>query len=79
MKKLAACNFEDLLQVQTLHFAVKLLTNYKCAIPVFKGLLPKKHNRIIQKLLFKLSIWHGLAKLRLHTEMTVNALKTSTT
>ena len=80
MKKLAARDFEDLLQVQiTFHFAAKLLTNYKCAIPVFEGLLPKKHDRIIQKLLFELSTWHGLAKLRLHTETTVNALETSTT
>jgi hypothetical protein len=30
-------------------------------------------------LLFELSTWHGLAKLRLHTESTVRALETSTT
>ena len=30
-------------------------------------------------LLFELSTWHGLAKLRLHTESTVQALETSTT
>jgi hypothetical protein len=56
----------------------KVLTEYKCAIPVFEGLLPKKHDRIVQKLLFELSTWHGLAKLRLHTESTVTDLENST-
>jgi hypothetical protein len=51
----------------------------KCAIPVFEGLLPKKHDRIVSKLLFELCTWHGLAKLRLHTETTVNDLEHSTT
>jgi hypothetical protein len=56
-----------------------LLIDFKCAIPVFEGLLPKKHDGIVRKLLFELSTWHGLAKLRLHTESTVNDLETSTT
>ena len=30
-------------------------------------------------LLFELTIWHGLSKLRLHTESTVQALESSTT
>lgn len=51
----------------------------KCAIPVFEGLLPKKHDRIVGKLLFELCTWHGLAKLWLHTETTVNDLEHSTT
>jgi len=51
----------------------------QCAIPVFEGLLPKKHDRIVRKLLFELSTWHGLAKLRLHTETTVADLEHSTT
>ncbi|KAF8156743.1 hypothetical protein B0H34DRAFT_798127 [Crassisporium funariophilum] len=63
MKKLAAHDFEDLLQ---------------CAIPVFEGLLPQKHDGIVRKLLFELSTWHGLAKLRLHTETTINDLENST-
>jgi hypothetical protein len=46
---------------------------------VFEGLLPKKHDRIVGKLLFELCTWHGLAKLRLHTETTVNDLEHSTT
>ncbi|KAF9551569.1 hypothetical protein CPC08DRAFT_738298 [Agrocybe pediades] len=63
MKKLAARDFEDLLQ---------------CAIPVFEDLLPKKHNRIVQNLLFEFGTWHALAKLRLHTETTIEELETST-
>ncbi|PPQ89051.1 hypothetical protein CVT25_006542, partial [Psilocybe cyanescens] len=64
MKKLAARDFEDLLQ---------------CAIPVFEGLLPKKHDDIVQDLLFELATWHGLAKLRLHTEFTITDLENSAT
>jgi hypothetical protein len=56
-----------------------ILNKCKCAIPVFDGLLPKKHDRIVRKLLFELSTWHGLAKLRLHTETTVTDLEHSTT
>jgi hypothetical protein len=37
--------------------------------------LPKKHDEIVRKLLFELSTWHGLAKLRLHTEPTVISLE----
>ncbi|KAK2467952.1 hypothetical protein APHAL10511_000247 [Amanita phalloides] len=63
IKKLAVCNYEDLLQ---------------CAIPVFEALLPTPHNRIIMDLLFELATWHVLAKLRLHTETTLKGLETST-
>ena len=49
-------------------------------MPVFEGLLPNQaHNLIVRKLLFELSTWHGLAKLRLHTETTVCDLEHSTT
>jgi hypothetical protein len=46
---------------------------------VFEGLLPEPHNKIVHGLLFELATWHGLAKLRLHTESTITALETSTT
>lgn len=55
-----------------------MLTHFQCAIPVFEGLLPAKHDRIVRRLLFELSTWHGLAKLRLHTETTVQDLENST-
>ncbi|KAG2129235.1 uncharacterized protein EDB93DRAFT_1256297 [Suillus bovinus] len=56
MKHLAACDFEDLLQ---------------CALPVFEALLPGRHAKIVQDLLFNLATWHGYAKLRMHTEDTL--------
>ncbi|KAF9541101.1 hypothetical protein CPC08DRAFT_730863 [Agrocybe pediades] len=64
LKKLAARDFEDILQ---------------CSLPVFDGLFPPKHDHIIVKLLFELCTWHGLAKLRLHTETTLDDLENSTT
>jgi len=81
MRKLGARDFEDLLQVclSFLCSVIWLLIGFECAIPVFEGLLPKKHDKIMQKLLFELATWHGLAKLRLHTETTVNDLEHSTT
>ncbi|KXN86458.1 hypothetical protein AN958_10073 [Leucoagaricus sp. SymC.cos] len=53
MKKMAARDFEDLLQ---------------CAIPCFKGLLPEPHNQRLMKLLYRLAEWHALAKLRMHSD-----------
>ncbi|KIL66688.1 hypothetical protein M378DRAFT_55562, partial [Amanita muscaria Koide BX008] len=63
MKKLAARDYEDLLQ---------------CALPVFEHLLPYGHDIIVQRLLFELCTWHALAKLRLHTESTICSLEQST-
>ena len=54
-------------------------TNIQCAIPAFEGLFPGIHDTIVRKLLFELATWHGLAKLRLHTETTVCDLENSTT
>jgi hypothetical protein len=51
----------------------------QCSIPTFEGLLPKKHDRIVRNLLFELATWHGLAKLRLHTDSTVKDLENSAT
>jgi hypothetical protein len=52
---------------------------YQCSVPVFEGLLPDKEDRIVRKLLFELATWHGLAKLRLHTETRVTDLENSAT
>lgn len=46
----------------------------QCAIPVFDGLLPEPHNMYVLKLLFELAHWHGLAKLRMHTDATLEIL-----
>lgn len=47
-------------------------------MPVFDGLFPAPHNRIVQQLLFACAHWHGLAKLRLHTDHTLNFLEKAT-
>jgi hypothetical protein len=81
MRKLAARDFEDLLQVSfsgLYHHALTVIPCNQCAIPVFEGLLPSPHNEIVTTLLFELATWHALAKLRLHTDTTLGLLTTST-
>lgn len=41
---------------------------------MFEDLLPEPHNQIVMNLLFLMAHWHGLAKLRLHTDDTLNRL-----
>jgi hypothetical protein len=55
------------------------LTLYKCSIPVFDGLLPDDHNKIVIDLLFIMAHWHGLAKLRMHSDLTLDILDRQTT
>ncbi|CDO77154.1 hypothetical protein BN946_scf184657.g29 [Trametes cinnabarina] len=63
-RKLAARDYEDFLQVM---------------MPVFEGLLPLKDDETIADLLFELANWHALAKLRLHTEVTLDIFRVATT
>jgi len=81
MKKLAAHDFEDLLQVggYSLHITYFWNTVLQCAIPVFEDLLPEPHNAIVLNLLFDLASWHGYAKLRMHTADTLAFFDTATT
>lgn len=80
MKKLAARDFEDLLQVSIASTLLAWTDDaLQCAMPVFDGLLPKPHGKIVLDLLFVLSQWHALAKLRMHTEYTIDLLETTTT
>jgi hypothetical protein len=51
----------------------------QCAIPIFDGLLPEPHNACVLKLLFDLAHWHGLAKLRMHTDPTLDIFSCATT
>jgi len=44
---------------------------------VFEGLFPPLHDLTMQCLLFRLSKWHVLAKLRLHTDETLMLLQQS--
>ncbi|KAG1777570.1 hypothetical protein EV702DRAFT_1197182 [Suillus placidus] len=64
MSNMAACNFEDLLQ---------------CSIRFFEGLLPNPHNKIVVNLLFTMAHWHGLAKLWMHSNLTLDILDLQTT
>lgn len=76
MKKLAARDFEDILQVILILVPPRgsLLTHSEpqCSIPCFEGLLDEPHNRHMMDLLYELATWHALAKLRLHTEHTLD-------
>ncbi|KII90776.1 hypothetical protein PLICRDRAFT_697259 [Plicaturopsis crispa FD-325 SS-3] len=59
MKKLAARDFEDILQ---------------CCIPCFEGLLPAPHDESVADLLYLATYWHSLAKLRMHTDSSLKVL-----
>jgi len=47
----------------------------QCSIPAFEGLLEGQHNCQLMKLLYRLSEWHGLAKLRIHTETSLEMME----
>jgi hypothetical protein len=46
----------------------------QCAIPAFEGLLPSPHNELVLSLIFIACWFHSLAKLKMHTEVTLLAL-----
>lgn len=80
MKRLAARDFEDILQVLARYLTIcsTSLTDpfqLQCAIPVFEGLFPDTHDAAVQSLLFRFAQWHALAKLRIHSESTLNFLE----
>lgn len=60
MKKLAARDFEDILQ---------------CIIPVIEGLLDEPHNTRLLKLLYRTAEWHAFAKLRMQSDVTILQLE----
>jgi hypothetical protein len=45
---------------------------------VFDGLLPEPHNSAILDLLFIMAHWHGLAKLRMHHDLTLDIMESVT-
>lgn len=47
-------------------------------IPVVEGLLLEPHNSHLLTLLYRLAEWHALAKLRMHTEVTLELLEQAT-
>ena len=46
---------------------------------MFEGLLPEPYNSIVMTLLYRTAEWHAFAKLRLHTEGTLQHLEGLTT
>ena len=54
------------------------MIDHECSIPAFDGLFYEEDNRSISELLFLLSTWHAYAKLRLHTDTTLEMLETVT-
>ena len=77
---MTAQNYENLLQVCLIlvNGQITHKQGYQCAIPVFEGLLPEPHNTRILQLLFIFAHWHGLAKLRLHNDLTLCTLNSVT-
>jgi len=50
----------------------------QCSIPVFEDLLDGHHNKRVMKLLYRTAEWHGFAKLRMHTQATLDHLDSLT-
>jgi hypothetical protein len=84
MKKMAARDFEDILQVSNCHnmIIIEPVTHKsQVAMPLFEGLfyhMPALDN-LVQDLLYILATWHAYAKARLHTQTSLNALSQATT
>ncbi|KIO16447.1 hypothetical protein M407DRAFT_86006, partial [Tulasnella calospora MUT 4182] len=68
LKQLAARDFEDILQDLCCDACSQ------CALPAFEGLFPPEIDSTIQSLLFTLADWHSVAKLRMHTDETLESL-----
>ncbi|KAI0722803.1 hypothetical protein C8Q76DRAFT_766928 [Earliella scabrosa] len=47
-------------------------------MPVFEGLLPPEDDETVADMLFELSNWHALAKLRMQHDVTINNLELGT-
>ena len=83
MQKLAARDYEDMLDVSTrsILLAYNGYTHdfcSQCSISPFEGLFPGKHNDIVLSLLFTMCTWHCLAKLRMHTDSSLETLEDET-
>lgn len=81
-KKLAAWDYKAFLQVR-LHFIndlVDLNDSFvlQTIMLAFEGLLPLHHNQTVADLLFELANWHALAKLHLHTDITLDIFRAAT-
>ncbi|TBU55610.1 hypothetical protein BD310DRAFT_825501, partial [Dichomitus squalens] len=73
-KRLAARDYEAFL-IATSTYLTRVL---QTIMPAFEGLLDVSNDRTVADLLFELANWHALAKLRLHTEITLDIFRAST-
>ncbi|KAF7301977.1 hypothetical protein MIND_00763800 [Mycena indigotica] len=63
LKYAAARDYEDILQ---------------CILPVLEGLFPS-HQSLVDQLCFELALWHGYAKLCMHTTSSIESFRAATT
>ena len=76
MKRLAAQDFEDILQVGVFgssRLPLQLMM-LQCSIPIFEGLFPPAHEGLVKTVLYHCAEWHALAKLWMHTESSLSHL-----
>ncbi|KAI1786640.1 hypothetical protein LXA43DRAFT_855526, partial [Ganoderma leucocontextum] len=77
-KRLAARDYEAFLIVSA-SFKCRLYTilslSPQTIMPAFEGLLDLPDDKNVADLLFELANWHALAKLRLHTAITLNIFR----
>ncbi|KAI0269424.1 hypothetical protein BC834DRAFT_968038 [Gloeopeniophorella convolvens] len=64
LSRIAARDYEDILQ---------------CMMPCFEGLLEEPHNDSVMSLLYTMATWHALAKMRMHTDSSLQLLDDATT
>ena len=53
------------------YIRLTVCSSKKCAIPVFEGLLPSPDSEVLLRLLFVTAHCHGLGKLRMHLDQTI--------
>ena len=55
-----------------------MVATMQTIMPAYEGLLPLRDDDTVADLLFELANWHALAKLRVHTDITIDNLGTAT-
>lgn len=68
-----------MLQLHLLFDLLSLMTHlYQCCFACFEGLLPEPENSAVLRFLYILCLWHGLAKCRQHTDVSLKLLEAVT-
>nr|GAT54741.1 predicted protein [Mycena chlorophos] len=78
MRYAAARDFEDIIQVTIECTSKHVAYALQCILPVVEGLFPR-HQKLVDLLCFELALWHGYAKLRMHTTRSVKLFRVATT